>query len=94
MEASRGQLEKATCQSVLLQGEARAMDGYENVLVHTRSWDFRITSVIENKVLALKRSWLFSYQAYTSVLSHSLFTQPLDIPLDIIFILNKCASHF
>lgn len=49
MEASRGQLEKATCQSVLLQGEARAMDGYENVLVHTRSWDFRITSVIENK---------------------------------------------
>ncbi|XP_005385387.1 PREDICTED: EF-hand calcium-binding domain-containing protein 7 isoform X2 [Chinchilla lanigera] len=50
MEASRGQLEKATCQSVLLKGEARAMDGYENILIYTHSWDFRITSVIENKV--------------------------------------------
>ncbi|KAM6167015.1 EF-hand calcium-binding domain-containing protein 7 [Erethizon dorsatum] len=49
MEASGGQLEKATCQSVLHKGEARAMDGYENVLIHTHSWDFRITTVIENK---------------------------------------------
>ncbi|XP_004634022.1 EF-hand calcium-binding domain-containing protein 7 [Octodon degus] len=49
MEASRGQLEKATCQSVLLKGEARAMDDDEKILVYTRSWDFRITSVIENK---------------------------------------------
>ncbi|KFO23186.1 EF-hand calcium-binding domain-containing protein 7 [Fukomys damarensis] len=49
MEASSGQLEKATCQSVLHQGQARAMDGYEDITIYTRSCDFRITSVIDNK---------------------------------------------
>ncbi|EHB12292.1 EF-hand calcium-binding domain-containing protein 7 [Heterocephalus glaber] len=49
MEASSGQLEKATCQSVLRQGEAKAMAGCEDIIIHTRSCGFRITSVIENK---------------------------------------------
>lgn len=50
MEVCSGQLEKAICKSVLSKGEARAMDGYENIIVHTYKCDSWITSVIENKV--------------------------------------------
>ncbi|XP_049630388.1 EF-hand calcium-binding domain-containing protein 7 [Suncus etruscus] len=49
MEVCSGQLEKAICKSVLSKGEARAMDGYENIIVHTYKCDSWITSVIENK---------------------------------------------
>ncbi|XP_059230963.1 EF-hand calcium-binding domain-containing protein 7 isoform X3 [Mustela nigripes] len=49
MEACSGQLEKAICKSVLNKGEARVMDGYENIIVHTYKRDTWITSVIENK---------------------------------------------
>ncbi|XP_004699430.1 EF-hand calcium-binding domain-containing protein 7 isoform X2 [Echinops telfairi] len=49
MEASSGQLEKAICKSVLNKGDARVMDGYENIIVHTYKYDTWITSVIENK---------------------------------------------
>ncbi|XP_017732701.1 PREDICTED: EF-hand calcium-binding domain-containing protein 7 isoform X2 [Rhinopithecus bieti] len=49
MEACSGQLEKAICKSVLSNGDAKVMDGYENIIVHTYSCDTWITSVIENK---------------------------------------------
>ncbi|XP_058994214.1 EF-hand calcium-binding domain-containing protein 7 isoform X1 [Mustela lutreola] len=49
MEACSGQLEKAICKSVLNKGDARVMDGYENIIVHTYKRDTWITSVIENK---------------------------------------------
>ncbi|XP_076976841.1 EF-hand calcium-binding domain-containing protein 7 isoform X2 [Tamandua tetradactyla] len=49
MEASSGQLEKAVCKSVLNKGDAKVMDGYENIIVYTYKCDTWITSVIENK---------------------------------------------
>ncbi|XP_075413236.1 EF-hand calcium-binding domain-containing protein 7 isoform X2 [Tenrec ecaudatus] len=49
MEASSGQLEQAICKSVLNKGDAKVMDGYENIIVHTCKYDTWITSVIENK---------------------------------------------
>jgi hypothetical protein len=50
MEACSGQLEKAICKSVLSRGDAKVMDGYENIIVHTYNCDTWITSAIENKV--------------------------------------------
>ncbi|KAM9688088.1 EF-hand calcium-binding domain-containing protein 7 [Trichechus inunguis] len=49
MEACSGQLEKAICKSVLNKGDAKVMDGSENIIVHTYKCDTWITSVIENK---------------------------------------------
>ncbi|KAL0604216.1 EF-hand calcium-binding domain-containing protein 7 [Plecturocebus cupreus] len=49
MEACSGQLEKAICKSVLSKGDAKVMDGYENIIVHTYSCDSWVTSIIENK---------------------------------------------
>ncbi|KAI5243593.1 Ef-Hand Calcium-Binding Domain-Containing Protein 7 [Manis pentadactyla] len=49
METCSGQLEKAICKSVLSKGDAKIMDGYENIIVHTYKHDTWITSVIENK---------------------------------------------
>ncbi|XP_035882110.1 EF-hand calcium-binding domain-containing protein 7 isoform X3 [Phyllostomus discolor] len=49
MEPCSGQLEKAVCKSVLSKGDAKVMDGNENVIVHTHKCDTWITSVIENK---------------------------------------------
>ncbi|KAM5323003.1 EF-hand calcium-binding domain-containing protein 7 isoform 2-T3 [Glossophaga mutica] len=49
MEPCSGQLEKAVCKSVLNKGDAKVMDGNENVIVHTHKCDTWITSVIENK---------------------------------------------
>nr|XP_023497740.1 EF-hand calcium-binding domain-containing protein 7 isoform X2 [Equus caballus] len=49
MEACSGQLEKAVCKSVLSKGDAKVMDGYEDIIVHTYTCDTWITSVIENK---------------------------------------------
>ncbi|EPQ15035.1 EF-hand calcium-binding domain-containing protein 7 [Myotis brandtii] len=49
MEPCSGQLEKAICKSVLNKGDAKVMDGYENIIVHTHKCDTWITSVIENK---------------------------------------------
>ncbi|XP_016063934.1 PREDICTED: EF-hand calcium-binding domain-containing protein 7 [Miniopterus natalensis] len=49
MEPCSGQLEKAICKSVLNKGDAKVMDGYENIIVHTHKRDTWITSVIENK---------------------------------------------
>ncbi|XP_042540390.1 EF-hand calcium-binding domain-containing protein 7 isoform X2 [Dipodomys spectabilis] len=49
MEACSGQLEKAICKSVLSRSDAKVMDGYENIIVHTYNCDTWITSVIENK---------------------------------------------
>uniref|UniRef100_A0A8C8Z6J5 EF-hand calcium-binding domain-containing protein 7 n=1 Tax=Prolemur simus TaxID=1328070 RepID=A0A8C8Z6J5_PROSS len=49
MEPCSGQLEKAICKSVLNKGEAKLMDGYENIIVYTYNCNTWITSVIENK---------------------------------------------
>ena len=54
MEACSGQLEKAICKSVLNKGDAKVMDGYENIIVHTYKCDTWITSVIENKVSVMR----------------------------------------
>lgn len=54
MEPCSGQLEKAICKSVLNKGDAKVMDGYENIIVHTHKRDTWITSVIENKVSIIK----------------------------------------
>lgn len=59
MEPCSGQLEKAICKSVLNKGDAKVMDGYENIIVYTHKHDTWITSVIENKVSVMKWfSWL------------------------------------
>ncbi|XP_053432394.1 EF-hand calcium-binding domain-containing protein 7 isoform X1 [Nycticebus coucang] len=49
LEPCSGQLEKAICKSVLNKGDAKLMDGYENIIVHTYNCETWITSVIENK---------------------------------------------
>lgn len=54
MEACSGQLEKAVCKSVLSKGDAKVMDGYEDIIVHTYTCDTWITSVIENKVPVMR----------------------------------------
>ncbi|XP_064003104.1 EF-hand calcium-binding domain-containing protein 7 isoform X1 [Pogoniulus pusillus] len=49
LEAGSWQLSRAVCKSVLNKGEAKVMDGCENIIVYTYKADRRITSVIENK---------------------------------------------
>ncbi|NWY03009.1 EFCB7 protein, partial [Nothoprocta ornata] len=49
LEAGGWQLNRAICKSVVNKGEAKVMDGCENVIVYTCKTDTRITSVIENK---------------------------------------------
>ncbi|XP_064372378.1 EF-hand calcium-binding domain-containing protein 7 isoform X2 [Dromaius novaehollandiae] len=49
LEAGGWQLNRAICKSVVNKGEAKVMDGCENVIVYTYKTDIRITSVIENK---------------------------------------------
>ncbi|MEE6522990.1 hypothetical protein FKM82_021692 [Ascaphus truei] len=50
LESSNRELQRAVCQSVLLKGEAKALDSYEEVIIHTYKNDTRISSAIENKV--------------------------------------------
>ncbi|KAM9324654.1 EF-hand calcium-binding domain-containing protein 7 [Gastrophryne carolinensis] len=49
LESSSRQLQKVLCKSVMLKGEAKPMEGYESVIMHTYKTDTRISSVIENK---------------------------------------------
>ncbi|XP_069498100.1 EF-hand calcium-binding domain-containing protein 7 isoform X2 [Ambystoma mexicanum] len=49
LDSGSAHLDKAICKSVLLKGEAKVMDGYDNMVVHTYKSDTRITSVLENK---------------------------------------------
>ncbi|KAM6415294.1 EF-hand calcium-binding domain-containing protein 7 isoform 1-T1 [Rhynochetos jubatus] len=49
LEAGSWQLNRALCKSVANKGEAKAMDGCENIIVYTYRAGRRITSVIENK---------------------------------------------
>ncbi|NXY21799.1 EFCB7 protein, partial [Atrichornis clamosus] len=49
LEAGSSQLSRAVCQSVVQQGEARVLDGCENIIIYTHRSGRRITSVIENK---------------------------------------------
>ncbi|KAM9238457.1 EF-hand calcium-binding domain-containing protein 7 [Leptosomus discolor] len=49
LEAGSWQLNRAVCKSVVSKGEAKVMDGCENIIVYTYRAGRRITSVIENK---------------------------------------------
>lgn len=49
LEAGNWQLNRAICKSVVNKGDAKVMDGCENVIVYTYRTGTRITSVIENK---------------------------------------------
>ncbi|NWX42121.1 EFCB7 protein, partial [Steatornis caripensis] len=49
LEAGSWQLNRAICKSVVNKGEAKIMDGCENIIVYTYKAGRRITSVIENK---------------------------------------------
>ncbi|NXW57001.1 EFCB7 protein, partial [Eurystomus gularis] len=49
LEAGSWQLNRAICKSVVSKGEAKVMDGCENIIVYTYKAGRRITSVIENK---------------------------------------------
>ncbi|NXP38922.1 EFCB7 protein, partial [Leiothrix lutea] len=49
LEAGGSQLSRAVCSSVLSKGEAKVLDGSENIFIHTHRTGSRITSVIDNK---------------------------------------------
>ncbi|NWT10072.1 EFCB7 protein, partial [Vireo altiloquus] len=49
LEAGGSQLSRALCRSVVSKGEAKVLDGSENIIIHTSKSGSRITSVIENK---------------------------------------------
>ncbi|NXP14953.1 EFCB7 protein, partial [Thinocorus orbignyianus] len=49
LEAGSWQLNRAICKSVVNKGEAKVMDGCENIIIYTFKSGRRITSVIENK---------------------------------------------
>ncbi|NXI47271.1 EFCB7 protein, partial [Galbula dea] len=49
LEAGSSELNRAVCKSVVTKGEAKAMDGCENIIIYTYQSGRRITSVIENK---------------------------------------------
>ncbi|NXY43359.1 EFCB7 protein, partial [Ceuthmochares aereus] len=49
LEAGSWQLNRAICKSVVNKGEAKVMDGCENIVVYSYKTGRRITSVIENK---------------------------------------------
>ncbi|KAM3914222.1 EF-hand calcium-binding domain-containing protein 7 isoform 2-T2 [Leptodactylus fuscus] len=49
LEPSSRLLQKVLCKSVILKGDAKPMDGCEDVVIYTYKNDTRITSVIENK---------------------------------------------
>ncbi|NXR63432.1 EFCB7 protein, partial [Rhadina sibilatrix] len=49
LEAGVSQLSRAVCRSVVDKGEAKVLDGSENIFIYTYRSGSRITSVIENK---------------------------------------------
>ncbi|RMC08766.1 hypothetical protein DUI87_15016 [Hirundo rustica rustica] len=49
LEAGGSQLSRAVCRSVLNKGEAKVLQGSENIFIYTYRSGSRITSVIENK---------------------------------------------
>ncbi|XP_014106409.1 PREDICTED: EF-hand calcium-binding domain-containing protein 7 isoform X2 [Pseudopodoces humilis] len=49
LEAGGSQLSRAVCRSVVIKGEAKVLDGSENIFIYTYRSGSRITSVIENK---------------------------------------------
>ncbi|NXB11566.1 EFCB7 protein, partial [Cnemophilus loriae] len=49
LEAGGSQLSRAVCRAVLNKGEAKVLDGSENIFIYTYRSGSRITSVIENK---------------------------------------------
>ncbi|XP_078525417.1 EF-hand calcium-binding domain-containing protein 7 [Lissotriton helveticus] len=49
LESSNEQLNRAICTSVIAKGEAKVLDAYQTMIVHTYKSDTRITSVLENK---------------------------------------------
>ncbi|NXE95408.1 EFCB7 protein, partial [Menura novaehollandiae] len=49
LEAGSSQLSRAVCRSVVNKGEAKVLEGCENIIIYTHKAGRRITSVIENK---------------------------------------------
>uniref|UniRef100_A0A6I8SD20 EF-hand calcium-binding domain-containing protein 7 n=1 Tax=Xenopus tropicalis TaxID=8364 RepID=A0A6I8SD20_XENTR len=49
LESSNKQLQGAVCKSAKLKGDAKSMEGYEDVIIYTYKNDTHITSVMENK---------------------------------------------
>ncbi|KAM5147831.1 EF-hand calcium-binding domain-containing protein 7 [Mantella aurantiaca] len=49
LASSNRHLQKVICNSAILRGEAKPMEGYESVIIYTYRNDARITSVIVNK---------------------------------------------
>ncbi|XP_053326000.1 EF-hand calcium-binding domain-containing protein 7 [Spea bombifrons] len=49
LESGSRQLQRALCRSVILKGDAKPVEGYEDVIIYTYKSDSRISSVIENK---------------------------------------------
>ncbi|NWW75635.1 EFCB7 protein, partial [Climacteris rufus] len=49
LEAGGSQLSRAVCRAVVSKGEAKGLEGWENIIVYTHKSGRRITSVIENK---------------------------------------------
>lgn len=70
LEAGSSQLNRAVCKSVVSKGEAKVLDGCENVIVYTYSTGGRITSVIENKV------WHETSVRYFGLMSVVIFLFP------------------
>ncbi|NXO21782.1 EFCB7 protein, partial [Cisticola juncidis] len=49
LEAGGSQLSRAVCRAVVNKGEAKMLEGSENIFIHTYRSGSRVTSVIENK---------------------------------------------
>nr|XP_033771867.1 EF-hand calcium-binding domain-containing protein 7 isoform X2 [Geotrypetes seraphini] len=80
LEAGSGQLEKAICKSVILKGEAKVMDGYEDVIIHTYKSDTRITSVVENKSTNKVIIHVNNEQSKNCVSNRGLNTFAVEVP--------------
>ncbi|XP_029474777.1 EF-hand calcium-binding domain-containing protein 7 isoform X2 [Rhinatrema bivittatum] len=80
LQAGSGQLEQAICKSVVMKGEAKVMDGYENVIIYTYKSDTRITSVIENKSVNKVVLHVNNEQSKNCVSSRGLSTFAVEVP--------------
>uniref|UniRef100_A0A4W3I4H0 EF-hand calcium binding domain 7 n=1 Tax=Callorhinchus milii TaxID=7868 RepID=A0A4W3I4H0_CALMI len=65
-------LDMAVCQAIVARGEARAMKGYEAVLVHTYRTETRISTVIQNKSASKVTVHVDSEQSKNCVSSRGL----------------------
>ncbi|KAG8437118.1 hypothetical protein GDO86_007987 [Hymenochirus boettgeri] len=49
LESTNKRLQGAICKSIMVNGDAQAVDGYEDVIIYTYKNDSRISSAVENK---------------------------------------------